>query len=387
MPGRFPDPQSGDKGQSSLQAAKFLIPANVRLVFPAPAAPGDVGRVLSLVGCPKHITSNFRAVSLPNPSGHHCQEIKKVCGASQITSGCCLWACVWDDHICGRGWHWELLWERQGCGLVASPRAVTQRGAPELVVSLLKLLPGVSSGAGASQLLPSTALGASAPSSCWFGLSEELVALCQGWCHQPVPQGRGKEMVLSYETLTETSSLIEFKIIFNNKVSFTCCPFPEHPGWLFQCHGMCDSGAGEWHLVSPVSLQPMKWPQNVFGGLPGSVPRVCHPAWHPRAKCGREQGWQQREESPGLPWQVLEGEDSVPCPCWSLPSNIPCPRGALSTGWLWGHEALQAGGTNPCEKGERAPAPLRAVWRRDLSPLWGVRIESTAHCGEAPRWV
>lgn len=80
-----------------------------------------------------HKTSK-RSVSFPNPSGHRCREIKKVCGASQSTSGCCLWDCAWDDHICGRGW---LLWECQGHGLVASRCAVVTRGAPGLRVSLL----------------------------------------------------------------------------------------------------------------------------------------------------------------------------------------------------------------------------------------------------------
>lgn len=108
---------------------------------------------------------------------------------------------------------------------------------------------------------------------------------------------------------------------------------------------------------------------------------------------GREQGWEQREESPGLPLQVLEGEDSAPCPCWSLPSHVLCPCPSLMVsalgqsghGWHLGHEALQAGGTNPFRKGTEAPPPpegsVRSLlpWQQDLCSLWGCRVGTTAH--------
>lgn len=112
------------------------------------------------------------------------------------------------DHICGRGWHWEMVWECQGHGLVASPCPVVTERSPraQRFLVTLKLLPGLSPEVGASKLLPSTALavlGASAPSSCQFGVGERLLGL--SGCptvltesgHQPVTQEWGKEIVLS----------------------------------------------------------------------------------------------------------------------------------------------------------------------------------------------
>lgn len=164
------------------------------------------------------------------------------------------------------------------------------------------------------------------------GLSGDSTVLTESG-HQFVPQGRGKEIVLSCETLTEASLLINLNL-FNHKVS-------RFPGWVFHCHRMCDSGTGGsgtcWVpqcLCTPRwGSDQMKWPQNIFGFLhvrfshsgsrsqPGSVPRACQgQAW------AVGQGWEQREGSPGLPWQVLEGED----PAWSLlvssiPILCPCP--------------------------------------------------------------
>lgn len=171
-------------------------------------------------------------------------------------------------------WHLPVLWSER------NPRA-------QGFLAALKLLPAVSSEAGASQLLPSTVLavlGASAPSSCQFGLGDKLgvvglsgdsTVLTESG-HQLAPQGRGNEIVLSYETLTEASLLINFIIFFNNKVSLTSCLFPECPGWIFQCHRKCNSEAGDSGIcwVPQCLCTPwwrrnqIKWPQNIFYDLP-----------------------------------------------------------------------------------------------------------------------
>lgn len=140
------DAQNGDKQQSSFPippSSQFLsiqlkTPVNFSLVFADAAAPLGAGRVLSPVAgwdrgagavavevlSKSHKTSK-PFVDFPNPSGHYCQKIKNYYSASQITSGCCLWDCVWHDHICGRGLALavgtDLGSAARAQGLVASP--------------------------------------------------------------------------------------------------------------------------------------------------------------------------------------------------------------------------------------------------------------------------
>lgn len=44
-----------------------------------------------------------------------------------------------------------------------------------------------------------------------------------------MPRGRGKEIVVSYETLTKTSLLVDFFIFLNNNSGFDLLPLPRMP--------------------------------------------------------------------------------------------------------------------------------------------------------------
>lgn len=197
-------------------------------MFPAPAAPWDVGRVLSWDGRP---WSCFGY-----PKQHHI-KLQSFLSAFQILlgtavrrwrrfflwslpnhiSGCCLWGCVWGGHICGRGWHWQ--WDLHG--LVASPCAVLTERSPRAQ--------GCSKTADRSffrgwcfppqpwqcwepQQPPAAPLGWVRSWWPWARGGGTVWGLAEGG-HPPGPQGRGKEIVLSYETFTETSLLSDFFII------------------------------------------------------------------------------------------------------------------------------------------------------------------------------
>lgn len=143
----------------------------------------------------------------------------------------------------------------------------------------------------------------------------------------------------------------------------------------------------------------MKWPQNLFHSVPVAAGHslalspgcVLQPGIPGTSRCsGREQGWEQREESPQLPLQVLEGEFcSLSLLVSSTQHPLSCPSlGESGPGGHLGHEALQAGGTNPSERGTEPPPPpglceeqgwAPSPGSRDLCSLWGHRIETTTH--------